>query len=71
MAIFEEASHPRQRGKFAAKPLTPSEAKKHATVPIKKVKGGIKSAGSSPQQGGDLYRSKQGKGKMNTGKKSA
>lgn len=66
--LFDDTAHPRLRGKFAAKPMTPDQKKAHATLPIKRASITIKGSGGS-QPGGDMKRSYSKKGKMNTGSK--
>jgi hypothetical protein len=65
MAIFNESLHPRRRGKFGTKPLSPGDAKLHAVTPVKKA-----AIHTGATQVGALNRRKDQKAKMNTGKKS-
>lgn len=67
MAVYDESKHRRAHGKFATKPLSPADKKSHAVVPVKRIGIIAKSGAKAPV--GDLHRSTQKKGKMNTGKK--
>jgi hypothetical protein len=67
MALYDEAKHRRLHGKFATKPLSPADKKSHAVVPVKRTGIIAKKGGTSTV--GDLHRSTQKKGRMNTGKK--